>query len=184
MNTPLNRWSRKYDECQGCGTTDNAHQAGGYCTLCYSSIYRKKVGQRPVRAWSKSHAACAVCGKTDRKHVGKGLCARCRQREKSQALSANRAEAISRKALEPKSEPQEAPIKRERFNANGLRKGDLVKTHSFKSGEYERESGQIIDFVSIAGELFARVQRLQFPYGLDRWSVGKCTRFGHMEVAR
>ncbi len=29
------RWSKKFERCQGCGTTEKRHMGGGYCTSCY-----------------------------------------------------------------------------------------------------------------------------------------------------
>lgn len=34
------RWSRKYDRCQQCGTTDRRHDARGLCSLCYQRSNR------------------------------------------------------------------------------------------------------------------------------------------------
>ena len=33
---PPGKWSRKYDRCQGCGTTTEEHCAKGYCIPCYN----------------------------------------------------------------------------------------------------------------------------------------------------
>lgn len=34
----LGRWSREYDACKGCGTTDRDHAALGYCYSCYNRV--------------------------------------------------------------------------------------------------------------------------------------------------
>lgn len=33
------QWSRKYDSCQDCGTTERPHSAKGLCTTCYRRPY-------------------------------------------------------------------------------------------------------------------------------------------------
>lgn len=35
-------WSRDYDSCRACNTTDKEHHAKGYCKTCYHERYRKK----------------------------------------------------------------------------------------------------------------------------------------------
>jgi hypothetical protein len=34
---PDGQWSRKFAACQGCGTIERKHKAGGLCGLCYDS---------------------------------------------------------------------------------------------------------------------------------------------------
>lgn len=36
----LDRWSRKYDKCIQCGTTERKHRSNGLCTLCRSQVWR------------------------------------------------------------------------------------------------------------------------------------------------
>ncbi len=51
-------WSRKYDECIGCGTTEKKHMAKGLCVYCYSMQYQtsaknsKRVREQK-RQWAK-----------------------------------------------------------------------------------------------------------------------------------
>lgn len=33
------RWSREFDHCLGCSTTDRRHAGRGYCDRCYRSRY-------------------------------------------------------------------------------------------------------------------------------------------------
>ena len=33
-----NQWSRKYDSCKGCNTSERPHHAQGYCQSCYQKI--------------------------------------------------------------------------------------------------------------------------------------------------
>jgi hypothetical protein len=36
------KWSKKYDQCQECGTTEKRHMSGGLCSVCYMRNKRKE----------------------------------------------------------------------------------------------------------------------------------------------
>lgn len=71
-----NEWSRKYDKCVACGSTENKHKANGFCIKCYSpkkvkhyietgEILRKKNVQKlddnqPVSSAAKKYK-CEEC---------------------------------------------------------------------------------------------------------------------------
>lgn len=78
-------WSKHSTSCLGCGTFFHAHQALGYCRLCYHREYHdsKTLARgisRVESRWSHRHERCISCGTTEREHAGKGLCSRCRYR--------------------------------------------------------------------------------------------------------
>ena len=93
------RWSRDFDCCQECGTTERPCRAQGRCVNCYNNMrYRtdqafrervkarvkdRKARRRVPRAprWAKAHDACIRCGTTERRHTGRGLCELCYWRQ-------------------------------------------------------------------------------------------------------
>ena len=38
----MDKWSRKYNKCRVCKTTDKSHAQHGFCTLCWSKRRYKK----------------------------------------------------------------------------------------------------------------------------------------------
>jgi 5-methylcytosine-specific restriction endonuclease McrA len=75
---PLARWSKHYDACQECSSTDRPYQGRGLCMRCYQR--RRASGTLPAPPpprWSMHGSCCATCGRTDRKHFGHGLCNEC-----------------------------------------------------------------------------------------------------------
>jgi hypothetical protein len=42
----LDKWSYKHDKCLKCGTTDNKHDARGYCKKCYGKEFRELSNER------------------------------------------------------------------------------------------------------------------------------------------
>lgn len=51
-------WSKKYEKCTVCGTTEKPHQANGLCTSCYYKDYLAK--HRPkyneaAKKWQKKN---------------------------------------------------------------------------------------------------------------------------------
>jgi hypothetical protein len=77
------RWSRDYDCCIGCGTTDYKHNGHGLCGICSSKKrHRDTMAQRPVSPprWAKDYDACIDCGTMEREHYARGLCSPCYQR--------------------------------------------------------------------------------------------------------
>lgn len=55
------RWSRKFDACRECGTTDIKHQGHGFCGSCYDGWYmsdlnrKAKVERRRKRRYYANH---------------------------------------------------------------------------------------------------------------------------------
>jgi hypothetical protein len=48
------RWSRKYDQCKECGTTETKHRSDGLCVNCYNRKFRKQKSPRDSNSkWSK-----------------------------------------------------------------------------------------------------------------------------------
>jgi hypothetical protein len=39
------KWSRKFDCCQECGSTENPYRSKGLCTICYDTAWRRTKGQ-------------------------------------------------------------------------------------------------------------------------------------------
>jgi hypothetical protein len=39
---PINRWSRKFDRCQRCGSSAHRHMRKGLCRKCYDHLRRRK----------------------------------------------------------------------------------------------------------------------------------------------
>ena len=71
------KWSRLFDRCQRCGTTENKHKSLGNCTVCYQQTYRaRRAGTR----WSMNYAKCQCCGTVSEPHRAKGLCRNCYKR--------------------------------------------------------------------------------------------------------
>lgn len=44
------RWSIRFDHCEGCGTQSRPHKARGYCSTCYSKLYEAGQLRGTVRA--------------------------------------------------------------------------------------------------------------------------------------
>jgi len=42
VHSKLIGWSRKYDKCKGCGTTEEKHNAKGYCINCYRREFMRE----------------------------------------------------------------------------------------------------------------------------------------------
>ncbi|MGE3267123.1 MAG: hypothetical protein AB7P40_00135 [Chloroflexota bacterium] len=76
---PPGRWSRDYERCQQCGTTERPYQANGLCRTCWQ---RARGNGRPPM--SASGRTCRECGRGDRPHKGRGLCSACWQTERRQ----------------------------------------------------------------------------------------------------
>ena len=90
------KWSKKYDKCQRCGTTEEPHDSKGLCHKCYRIVKREKkktesaikktivkkehngIGDFNSR-WHKKYDKCQGCGTTERPHYCKGYCNRCYQ---------------------------------------------------------------------------------------------------------
>jgi uncharacterized paraquat-inducible protein A len=49
------RWSRKYDKCLECGTTERPHYAKGLCARCYMRLYKRR--QRQAQRERMRHQA-------------------------------------------------------------------------------------------------------------------------------
>ena len=77
----ITSWSRKYDCCQGCGTTERKHASGGFCSRCnqynrtvkargyetqkapdghriLSEEHRLKLSQASLRRYNKTQSPC------------------------------------------------------------------------------------------------------------------------------
>lgn len=183
MNTPILKWSRKFDACQACGTTSERHHGKGLCTLCHAkSAYEKSLNGRPkgdrpgpakTGRWSRLFDACTECGKTDSRHHAKGKCRRCSLRESQREKSEARREA-SKKSIE-----------RAMFGSAGqsdfkFKIGDLIRREGLNAmwsplfivTRCFRESGQ------------DRCEGIDIRDGqtVREFRVCECKRFGHMEV--
>ena len=98
-------WSRNYERCVACGTTERRHVAQGNCLPCYRRRRRSGelgrvremgavlgtppgvpdvVARRPGN-WSSVANACLDCGDDDREHCAHGLCRRCYARRYGRA---------------------------------------------------------------------------------------------------
>lgn len=79
-NTKGERWSRGYDRCLGCGTTERSHQREGLCNACARrAINSGKIEKkRGIDQWAKGYDACVDCGRADRAHSAHGRCGTCR----------------------------------------------------------------------------------------------------------
>ena len=95
-------WSRDYECCVECGTTEYRYQAQGRCYRCYSNMRyrtnekarekikaravaqrragRPKMPRTPRIRWSRAYAACVGCGTTERPHMARGRCNPCYMR--------------------------------------------------------------------------------------------------------
>src|SRR3970040_1631279 len=73
-NTTGERWSRHYDKCLECGTTERSHQREGLCNVCARrAINSGKVEKkRGIDGWSKDYTACIDCGGKDRHPSAQG----------------------------------------------------------------------------------------------------------------
>jgi len=49
----MKKWSRKYDKCIECGSTEKRHCGNGRCSACHSKAYYKKNGIK-IRAKRKA----------------------------------------------------------------------------------------------------------------------------------
>lgn len=53
----MNRWSRHYDQCRTCGTTERAYGGNGLCGRCYANELNRatKAGRPEFKAefWSE-----------------------------------------------------------------------------------------------------------------------------------
>jgi len=78
-NTTNGKWSRQYDKCIKCGTTEYKHNAKGLCVKCYKKeLYRKRKAK--LVKWSRKYEKCIDCGTTDRPYAASGRCIRCHVR--------------------------------------------------------------------------------------------------------
>lgn len=81
-----NKWSKKYDTCIKCGTTERKHQANGLCWKCYKEYSTAKTSYKSYRftglRWSKKYDRCIKCNSTEYSHAAKGLCTRCYSNER------------------------------------------------------------------------------------------------------
>lgn len=79
-NLPLTprarKWSRDYNKCRGCGTTERKHIKDGYCLNC-----ARKLGL-VVYKWPKKYKnGCVICGTVTSAHKQYGVCSRCWHKE-------------------------------------------------------------------------------------------------------
>jgi hypothetical protein len=85
LHKTLHRWSRDYDCCIDCGTTERKHAGGGRCRRCQTRHQRNPAFLRIERkdAWSLKYDQCVNCGTTERPHSCKGLCTLCYERSRN-----------------------------------------------------------------------------------------------------
>jgi 5-methylcytosine-specific restriction endonuclease McrA len=85
----LDKWSKDYEKCINCGTTQIKHRCNGLCIKCYSlDSYRKRNPNAKTRTkvdgqWSFEYDCCQSCGRTSIKHKAKGLCLSCYRTKRS-----------------------------------------------------------------------------------------------------
>lgn len=70
------RWSRKFDRCIKCFSTEFKYGAHGLCKHCYGKRYRKPCKPREF-TWSLRYEKCIKCSSTKYKHTSHGLCSHC-----------------------------------------------------------------------------------------------------------
>jgi len=93
----IDTWSRKYDRCQSCGTTEIKHEAGGFCLVCYElnrrvvyhPLDRRVPTRKPRETWAKEYDCCQNCGTTKIQHGGHGLCRNCNKKRLKQLKENN-----------------------------------------------------------------------------------------------
>jgi len=49
----MKKWSREYDKCQNCGTTNVKHKGNGFCSKCWENLVRNKTSKR--KKWQKQY---------------------------------------------------------------------------------------------------------------------------------
>jgi hypothetical protein len=74
---PDGKWSRNYDCCVECGTTERKYVGKGLCTKCHRAqrYGAKKKGE--FERWANKYDCCIDCGRTDRPHASHGRCVTC-----------------------------------------------------------------------------------------------------------
>lgn len=79
LHVTVDGWSRKYDRCVECGTTERKHAGRGLCHYCSERKRRGTVERSPrvTGAWATKYDCCVVCGTTERRHLCHGLCSHC-----------------------------------------------------------------------------------------------------------
>lgn len=55
------KWSLKYDECRGCGTTEKPHLSKGYCQPCYHQVHKKESGKKEIPLDQIKDYGCIDC---------------------------------------------------------------------------------------------------------------------------
>jgi hypothetical protein len=74
---PDGKWSRKYDCCIECGTTERKYVGKGLCTKCHRAVRYKVKKNGDFKKWSRKYDRCIDCGRTDRPHQANGRCGTC-----------------------------------------------------------------------------------------------------------
>ena len=84
LHFTIERWSKKYDACISCKTTDRPHRGKGLCVNCYVRINKPRMVARKTR-WSIKYEHCITCGRSDRPYHSHGLCEACAARKRRTA---------------------------------------------------------------------------------------------------
>lgn len=76
LHSVTEKWSRNYDACTSCGTTEAKHNSHGLCITCASKLHWPLVRAKRTK-WSRKYDCCINCGRSDRRHAARGLCNTC-----------------------------------------------------------------------------------------------------------
>jgi hypothetical protein len=76
---PNGRWSKEWDACRDCGTTDRKHESHGRCRICRGA-YEQSLKLKPQKLWAKLFRVCVDCGTTAHRHAAHGKCVSCYER--------------------------------------------------------------------------------------------------------
>lgn len=68
-NATIEIWSRKYEKCKLCGSTEYKHASNGVCHNCHTKIYHKKINselnneRKKTGIQGKDYVICRICNR-------------------------------------------------------------------------------------------------------------------------